>query len=269
VKVVFSLLLVAVAFLAFNAAPASAAARDYDCADFANQAEAEEYLLPGDPYNLDADNDGIACEDLPCPCSSTPGQGSGGGGDSSGGEPAKPPPPPPYHLKKAAARNAALQIVRKFARQRSRVDQAEVGICERRGERRVVCFATAVGESSTSRTLCHLRVNVRAVNRHPEATLTRARCSTRATALLTAARANGALRARGAEIAGKPVALGVLERRSRTSFRGIVEWTQRAPAPPPLKTKEECFALMEAALTSSNQVRVAVIETGCEPQSAP
>jgi hypothetical protein len=38
---------------------------DYDCSDFATQEEAQEYLLPGDPYNLDADNDGIACEDLP------------------------------------------------------------------------------------------------------------------------------------------------------------------------------------------------------------
>jgi Excalibur calcium-binding domain len=50
-------------------APSAAHALDYDCADFANQAEAEAYLLPGDPYRLDADHDGIACEDLPCPCS--------------------------------------------------------------------------------------------------------------------------------------------------------------------------------------------------------
>jgi hypothetical protein len=42
---------------------------DYDCADFSNQAEAQSYLLPGDPYRLDGDGDGIACEDLPCPCS--------------------------------------------------------------------------------------------------------------------------------------------------------------------------------------------------------
>ncbi len=44
---------------------------DYDCGDFANQGEAQEYLSPGDPYGLDADNDGIACESLPCPCSYT------------------------------------------------------------------------------------------------------------------------------------------------------------------------------------------------------
>jgi hypothetical protein len=52
--------------------PSPAHAIDYDCSDFSTQAQAEEYLLPGDPYRLDADHDGIACEDLPCPCSSTP-----------------------------------------------------------------------------------------------------------------------------------------------------------------------------------------------------
>jgi hypothetical protein len=49
-----------------------AKALDYNCSDFSNQAEAEEHLLPGDPYGLDADHDGVACESLPCPCSSTP-----------------------------------------------------------------------------------------------------------------------------------------------------------------------------------------------------
>lgn len=50
--------------------PQNAHAFDYDCADFSTQAQAQEYLLAGDPYNLDGDNDGIACESLPCPCSS-------------------------------------------------------------------------------------------------------------------------------------------------------------------------------------------------------
>lgn len=261
-KVFFSLLLLVVAFLALDVAPASAAARDYDCADFANQAEAEEYLLPGDPYNLDADNDGIACEDLPCPCSSTPGHGT----ETEELPPAPPPPPPPYHLKKAVARHAALQVVRKYVRRRPQVSSGQVGACERGGERRIVCFGTAEGQTGDSRTLCHLRVTVRAVNRHPKATLTRAQCATHSTALLTAARASAALRSRGAEIAGKPVALGFLERLSRTRFRGSAEWTQRPPTAP--KTKEECFALMEASLTSSNQVRVEVIETSCEPTVA-
>ncbi len=53
--------------------PAPARAEDYDCADFANQAEAQAQLLPGDPYHLDGDGDGVACEDLPCPCSKVAG----------------------------------------------------------------------------------------------------------------------------------------------------------------------------------------------------
>jgi len=256
-KLGISVLVLGASLLTMSLAPSTAAATDYDCADFANQAEAQEYLLPGDPYNLDGDDDGIACEDLPCPCSYE--ESSGGGG----GESAQPPPPPPYHLKKSAARHAALQLARKFTRRNPQVDRVKMDPCERRGERRVVCFATAQGATSSSRTTCHLRIVVRAVNRHPKATLARTQCSTRSTARLTAARASSAMRARGAGIAGKQVALGYLERQSRTSFMGTVEWTQR-PADTSA-SKEECFALMEAALNSSKRVQVVLIETGCEP----
>jgi hypothetical protein len=172
VKVIFSLLLLVVAFLLINVAPASA--RDYDCADFANQAEAEEYLLPGDPYRLDADNDGIACEDLPCPCSSTPGQGAGGGE-----QPAEPPPPPPYHLKMSTARHLAQRVARKFTRRHPSIDATRLNSCGRQGERRIACLATARGETRATRTTCHLRIRVRAVNRHPKAVLVSSRCRTR------------------------------------------------------------------------------------------
>lgn len=165
------------AFLASAALPApAAAATDYDCADFANQAEAEEYLLPGDPYNLDGDSDGIACEDLPCPCSSTPGQGAGGGSEEATPEP---PPPPPYHLKMSTARRLSFRTARKFTRRNPNVTTTSLGACQRHGERRIVCLATALGETSSSRTSCHLRIVVRAVNRHPRANLVRASCRTR------------------------------------------------------------------------------------------
>ena len=53
----------------------AAQAIDYDCADFDNQAQAQKHLTAGDPNRLDADDDGIACDSLPCPCSSKqPGQ---------------------------------------------------------------------------------------------------------------------------------------------------------------------------------------------------
>ncbi len=42
----------------------SASGADMDCNDFATQAEAQQYLLPGDPHGLDRDGNGIACESL-------------------------------------------------------------------------------------------------------------------------------------------------------------------------------------------------------------
>jgi Excalibur calcium-binding domain len=74
-------LIIALAASAFAlvADPPTSEAVDYDCSNLSNQAEAQQYLLPGDPYNLDGDHDGVACESLPCPCSKAAGGGSGGG----------------------------------------------------------------------------------------------------------------------------------------------------------------------------------------------
>lgn len=38
---------------------------DYNCSDFSTKVEAQQYLEPGDPYRLDRDKDGVACESLP------------------------------------------------------------------------------------------------------------------------------------------------------------------------------------------------------------
>jgi hypothetical protein len=48
----------------------AASARDYNCSDFSSQRQAQKFFKkhggPGkDPYRLDADHDGIACEALP------------------------------------------------------------------------------------------------------------------------------------------------------------------------------------------------------------
>jgi hypothetical protein len=43
----------------------ASAAGDYSCADFGTQEEAQAYLTPGDPFVLDPDGDGRACEVLP------------------------------------------------------------------------------------------------------------------------------------------------------------------------------------------------------------
>jgi endonuclease YncB( thermonuclease family) len=71
------------ALLVTTAGPASAHV-DKDCADFSTQADAQAYFLSlggpsSDPDRLDADGDGIACDSLPCPCST----GGTGGGDTT------------------------------------------------------------------------------------------------------------------------------------------------------------------------------------------
>lgn len=63
------------------ASPASAA--DRDCSDFSTQKQAQDFYLANDPQNdphrLDgSDNDGIVCESLPCPCSTSSTPTSGG-----------------------------------------------------------------------------------------------------------------------------------------------------------------------------------------------
>lgn len=57
---------------------------DVDCGSFASQATAQLYLLGGDPFGLDADGDGVACADLPCPCSIAAGGDPGDSGDTGG-----------------------------------------------------------------------------------------------------------------------------------------------------------------------------------------
>lgn len=59
--------LAAVVAFAFAAAPVSAA--DKDCADFSSWKQAQKFYKKHggpryDPHRLDADHDGIACEDL-------------------------------------------------------------------------------------------------------------------------------------------------------------------------------------------------------------
>ena len=54
----------------FLSAPAALAqAGDQDCADFSSQAAAQAHLRadPSDPDRLDADDDGVACEDFVYP----------------------------------------------------------------------------------------------------------------------------------------------------------------------------------------------------------
>ena len=62
--------LAATAALALATAPIAGARADKDCADFPTQAAAQKFYVKHggpkkDPHRLDADRDGIACEDNP------------------------------------------------------------------------------------------------------------------------------------------------------------------------------------------------------------
>ena len=252
----------AVAALGFPAAPAGAAQRasvsavDYDCADFANQAEAEEYLLPGDPYRLDADNDGIACEDLPCPCSSAAG-GSGGGGGGGGANPAPAPEPP--KLSKAAARRVARGKATRFARGH-RVGLPALKRCGRKSRYRVDCRLVARGRTSDRRTVCKMRVVVRGRGGSVSAAKIHGRC--RSTLILSFPRASRAIRRKGAEVAGKPVVLVASERVNLRTIGATVEWSRSKAGP------ERCRLEAIAGLSASGDLRVRREGLECEGASS-
>jgi len=74
VKFSFTAAVVIAVVVMLSGPPSEGKAVDYDCSDFSSQAAAQEFFIaaggPGsDPHRLDGDNDGVACESNPCPCS--------------------------------------------------------------------------------------------------------------------------------------------------------------------------------------------------------
>ena len=72
-RLVLILAALALAILAIGSMPSVASAADRDCSDFSSQRAAQVFFLRHggpryDPHRLDGDDDGVACEDNPCPC---------------------------------------------------------------------------------------------------------------------------------------------------------------------------------------------------------
>lgn len=193
------------------------AVADYDCSDFATQAEAQEHLLPGDPNRLDADGDGIACEDLPS---------GGGGGAGGGGGPVSKPPPPPPKLEKPAAREAAQRKARAYNRRSTRVDVVSFSGCQRRSREKVVCLFSAHGKRGRTRTNCSLRIAVRGEGADAAARAPKAHCRSEREIILSAARARTALQTEANRLArGRGIVIG-LERTSPRGFAAYAEWSR-------------------------------------------
>jgi hypothetical protein len=233
--------------------------RDYDCADFATQAEAEEYLLPGDPYNLDGDGDGIACEDNPCPCSYSPGGGGGGGGGNTTVAPA---PAPPPKLNKAAARSAALAKARHYNHLNRRISLVSFEGCRRTTRQRIHCTFHGRGQTDRLRSSCEIRVVVTGEGSRAQAKL-RATCHSERLPYLTFAQAIPAIRTAGEEVARRGVAVVVAERLSNVEIEATVEWPRTTA-----KAKEECEAVFTARLIFG-EVAVTHAVPVCVPEFVP
>jgi hypothetical protein len=250
--------------LAAQAPAASAHRRDYDCADFANQAEAEEYLLPGDPYNLDADSDGIACEDLPCPCSYSPGAGIEGGGGGGGDGGTYHPPPKPPKLNKAVARAAAVAKSRRYNTRNRLISRLSFQGCRRSSRYKIRCSFYGLGRTETTSTTCNITVIVKGEGSLASTKL-RPSCRSERLLYLTFARAELAIRSAAGELAaerepaaGPAVLLRGAQRLSALEIEANASWALRTTV------AEECEARFIARLNRFDEVLVTDGAVRCE-----
>ncbi|HJZ38041.1 MAG TPA: excalibur calcium-binding domain-containing protein [Solirubrobacterales bacterium] len=232
-RVVLASVAMIVVGLAAQAPGASAHRRDYDCADFANQAEAEEYLLPGDPYNLDADSDGIACEDLPCPCSYSP-----------GGTIEEPPPPvihekpkAPPKLNKAVARSAATAKARRYNGRNPLISLLSFQGCARSSRYKIRCSFYGRGRTQTLSTGCNITVIVKGEGSLASTKL-RPSCRSERILYLTFARAEGAISTAAEELAaereppaGPTILLRGAQRLNALEIEASASWALRTRSP--------------------------------------
>ncbi|MEZ5077910.1 MAG: excalibur calcium-binding domain-containing protein [Solirubrobacterales bacterium] len=233
-------------------APGPAMAIDYNCDDFATQEEAQEYLLPGDPYRLDGDDDGVACEDLPH-------GGGGGGGESDGGTGNPPSPkPPPYRLGKAAAKRISTSLVHRVVNRSGRLQKSSLRGCTRLGARSIDCRLVARGRTPEAKTTCRFEVAVRARHRRPTGRIASRRCTSRNLRRLTYAEAKRAILPVATEVAGRRPALE-LSRITRLYFFGIAEWAQS----PVGGSEETCDLQLSARLLPSDAVEVKEYGVSC------
>jgi Excalibur calcium-binding domain len=242
---------IAVGFAA-QAPGASAHRRDYDCADFANQAEAEEYLLPGDPYNLDADSDGVACEDLPCPCS------------YSAGTTQEPPPtvihekpPAPPKLSKAVARAAAVAKSRRYNLRNRLISRVSFQGCRRASRYKIRCSFYGLGRTQTISTSCNITVIVKGEGSLASTKLVPS-CRSQQLLYLTFQRALPAIREAGEELASRGVTLVNSERTSPVEIEATADWSQRSK-----DGREECNAPFFARLNRFDELLVGHTATSC------
>lgn len=226
-------------------AATSASAIDYDCADFATQEDAQRFLLPGDPHRLDADRDGIACEDLP-----------------PGDDPKPPPPPPPPDppkLNASAAKRVAKHRAKRFVRTNRKVQSLNFRGCNRRSRTRINCLFKAKGTTFSARTTCYLKVEVKGRKSNATARLKRPRCRSIRRPHLTYEAASREMKRTALKEYGPTSSITLIERLGRLTFDASLEWQERTES----GTTSSCAAIIVARLRSKGRIEVLMRDAEC------
>lgn len=171
------------------------------------------------------------------------------------------PDPSPDSLSKADARRAASKIAREFARANDSVTSAAVGGCRRRAADRLDCLAVSQGSTTTTKTVCRLRIAVHATNGNPRAELLSSKCETQSRFELTEAEALVALLGKMKELVDQPVQISAFERTSQTSFRARADWTRFGAT----ERTSKCTALLTVTLRSPGVIELSVLVVDCNP----
>lgn len=140
-----------------------------------------------------------------------------------------------------AAREAAQERMRELKRRSKKIDTISANACNRRSSMRVDCGYQAYGETPKRATSCQAKVIVRGSGTVVTSVKLRLACSSRP--ILSLARAKRAMLAKLRSIAGRPVGLMAIERKSFGEVIGYAEWTQEGQA------AEECTADLLAQLS--------------------
>ncbi|MGB7685158.1 MAG: hypothetical protein WBL45_05175 [Solirubrobacterales bacterium] len=175
------------------------------------------------------------------------------------------PNPSPDSLTKADARRAASRIAKEFARANDSVTSAAVGGCRRRAADRIDCLAVSQGNTTTTKTVCRLRIAVHATSGDPRAELLSSKCQTQSRFELTEAEALVTLLGKMKELVGQPVQVSALERASQTSFRARADWTRSEAT----GATSKCTALLTVTLRSPGVVELSVLVVDCSTGQAP
>ena len=159
-----------------------------------------------------------------------------------------------HKLKMYEARSAAESAAFDFQLDHD-LGSSDVGRCQRKTLKRVICAATVSGETSTSNRTCALRIAVRAVKRtylwDQVAAIIDRSCQDEAKSLLTYPVALAAIQAEADRFAGQHTTISYMDRRDDLTFSGRAEWERPRMPPNKYLPTESCSVSLVATLAGA------------------